>query len=68
MYVEIKLTILYAYDIKKMHELPWITILASRVMRFANDFHSWLRHSWKALANRLTRDPKTVMQGNECII
>ena len=37
-----------------MHELPWITILGSRVMRFANDFHSWLRHSWKSLANRLT--------------
>ena len=26
--------------------------------RFANDFHSWLRHSWKLLANRLTSDPK----------
>ena len=30
-------------------------------MRFANDFHSWLRHEWKLLANRLTRDPKIVI-------
>ena len=37
-------------------------------MRFANDFHSWLRHSWKSLANRLTRDPKIVINGNSCII
>ena len=37
-------------------------------MRFANDFHSWLRHSWKSLANRLTRDPKIVIHGNSCII
>ena len=37
-------------------------------MRFANDFHSWLRHSWKLLANRLTRDPKIVIHGNSCII
>ena len=37
-------------------------------MRFANDFHSWLRHSWKSLANRLTRDPKFVIHGNSCII
>ena len=37
--------------------------------RFANDFHEWLRHSWKSLANRhswkslanrLTRDTKPV--------
>ena len=40
----------------------------SLVMRFANDFHSWLRHSWKLLANRLTRDPKIVIHGNSCII
>ena len=32
--------------------------------RFANDFHSWLRHSWKSLANRLTLDPKIVIHGN----
>ena len=38
------------------------------VMRFAHDFHSWLRHSWKLLANRLTRDPKIVIHGNSCII
>ena len=37
-------------------------------MRFADDFHSWLRHSWKSLANRLTRDPKIVIHGNSCII
>ena len=37
-------------------------------MQFANDFHSWLRHSWKYLANRLTRDPKIVIHGNSCII
>ena len=37
-------------------------------MRFANDFHSWLRHSWKLLANRLTRDPIIVIHGNSCII
>ena len=37
-------------------------------MRFANDFHSWLRHSWKLLANRLTHDPKIVIHGNPCII
>ena len=37
-------------------------------MRFANDFQSWLRHSWKLLANRLTRDPKIVIHGNSCII
>ena len=36
--------------------------------RIANDFHSWLRHSWKLLANRLTRDPKIVIHGNSCII
>ena len=30
---------------------------------FANDFHSW-----KLLANRLTRDPKIVIHGNSCII
>ena len=28
----------------------------------------WLRHSWKLLANRLTRDPKIVIHGNSCII
>ena len=37
-------------------------------MRFANNFHSWLRHSWKLLANRLTRNPKIVIHGNSCII
>ena len=37
-------------------------------MRFANDFHSWLRHSWQLLANRLTRDPKIVIHGNSSII
>ena len=37
-------------------------------MRFASDFHWWLRHSWKSLASRLTRDPKIVIHGNSCII
>ena len=37
-------------------------------MRYANDFHSWLRHSWKLLANRLTRDPKIVIHGDSYII
>ena len=53
---------------KIIHSLPWITIFGSLVMRFTNDFHSWLRHSWKSLANRLTRDPKIVIHGNSCII
>ena len=44
------------------------TVLGSLVRRFASDFHSWLRHSWKLLANRLTRDPKIVINGNSCII
>ena len=51
-----------------IHSLPWITIFGSLVMRFANNFHSWLRHSWKLLANRLTCDPKIVIHGNSCII
>ena len=37
-------------------------------MRFTNDFHSWLRHSWKSVANRLTRDPNIVIHSNSCII
>ena len=45
-----------------------MTIFGSLVMRFADDFHSWLRHSWKSSANRLTRDPKIVIHGNSCII
>ena len=53
---------------KVIHSLPWITIFGSLVMRFANEFHSWLHHSWKSLANRLTRDPKIVIHGNSCII
>ena len=40
----------------------------SLVMRFANDFHSWLCHSWKLLESRLTREPKIVIHGNSCII
>ena len=35
---------------------------------FANDFHSWLRHSWKSLANHPTRDQKIIIHGNSCII
>ena len=37
-------------------------------MWFANDFHSWLRHSWKSLTNHLTRDQKIVIHGNSGII
>ena len=48
--------------------LPWQTILGSFMKRFANDFHSWLRHSWKLLTYRLTPDPKIVTHGNSCII
>ena len=36
-------------------------------MRFANNFHSWLRHSWKLLANRFTRDPKIVIHGTHAL-
>ena len=37
------------------------------MIRFVNDFHSWLLHWWKSLANRLTCDPKVVIHGNSCI-
>ena len=37
-------------------------------MRFVNNFHSWLRYSWKLLANRLTRDPNIVIHGNSFFI
>ena len=47
----------YTYN-KIMHELPWITIFGSRVRRFAHE----------SLVNRITSDPKIVIQGNECII
>ena len=53
---------------RSVHSLPWITTFGSLVMRFANNFHSWLRHSWKLLAIRFTRDPKIVIHGNSCII
>ena len=57
---------LYVQDIRErarnkiIHSLSW--------MRFAIDFHPWLRHSWKSLANRLTRDTNIVIRGNSCII
>ena len=35
---------------------------------FANDFHSWLHHSWKSLANHLICDPEIIIHGNFCII
>ena len=41
-----------------MHELPWITIFGSRARWFANNFHSWLPHSWKLLANHITSNQK----------
>ena len=54
---------------KVIHSVPWITIFGSLVMRFANNFLSWLRHVvTQSLANRLTRDPKIVIHGNSCII
>ena len=53
---------------KMIHSLPWITIFWSLMRWFANDFHSWLRHSWKSLANHLTRDQKIIIHGNSCII
>ena len=43
-----------------MHELPWVTIFGSLMMRFAN------RHSWKSLANCITSDPTIV--SNSCTI
>ena len=52
-----------------IHSLQWITIyFQSLVRRFGNDFHSGLRHSWKSLPNRLTRDQKNVIHGNSYII
>ena len=53
---------------KIIHSLLWITIFLSLMMRFANDFHLWLHHSWKSLPNHLTCDEKIVIQGNSCII
>ena len=53
---------------KIIQSLPWITILWSLTKRFANDFQSWLRHSWKLLANRPTRDQKFIIHGYSCII
>ena len=53
---------------KIIHSLPWIMIFGSLVMQFSNDFHSWLLHAWKSLANCLTRDPKIVIHGNSWII
>ena len=55
-----------------LHAKPWkpggeMSIFTA-VRRFGNDFHSWLRHSWKSLPNRLTRDKKIVIHGNSCII
>ena len=51
-----------------MHELPWITIFGSLVIRFANDFHESWSHKWKSVANCITSDPKIIIHGNECII
>ena len=53
---------------KIIHSLRWMMIFGSLVRLFANDFHSWLHHLWKSLANRLTCDPKIVIHGNSCII
>ena len=55
---------------KIMHELPRITIFGLRARRFVNTntFHERRSHVWKLLANRITSNPKTVIQGNECPI
>ena len=45
---------------KIMHPLVWKTIFQSIVMRFVNDFHSWLGYSWQSLANNLTRNTKSL--------
>ena len=37
-------------------------------MWLANNFHLWLRHSWKSLPHHLSRDPKTVIHVNPSII
>ena len=42
--------------------------VTSASMRFANYFHEWRSHEWKSLANRITSDPKIVIDGNEGII
>ena len=51
-----------------MRSLPWITIFLVICEAICQDFHSWLRHSWKSLANHLTRDQKILMHGDSCII
>ena len=53
---------------KTIHSLPPITIFWALVRWYANDFHSWLRHSWNPLTNHLTRDQQIVIHGNSCII
>ena len=54
-----------------MHELPWIMILGSRVMQFANDFHSWRSHDGWCISCKialrwmpldLTGDKSTLVQ------
>ena len=55
---------------KMGHSLPWITVFGLLVMRFANNFHAWLRRSWKVFVftKRLARSPKIVILGSSCII
>ena len=54
------------YQIHTMKDIKnnaWVTVnndFLSRVRRFGNDFHEWLRHSWKSLPNRLTSDKKSL--------
>ena len=40
----------------------------SLVRRFGNDFNLWVRHLWKLLPNRLTRDKKICIHCNPYII
>ena len=53
---------------KIIHLLLWIMILGLLVKQFGNDFHSRLHHSWKLMANCLTRDPKVIIHSNSCLI
>ena len=48
--------------------LWWITIFWSQRRWFIKDFRSWLRQSWKSLANHLTCDQNIVIHRHECII
>ena len=52
---------------KTIHVLPWITSFRSLV-RWFNNYHSWLRHSSKLKANHPTRGHNIVIHANPYII